>query len=249
MTLIDALFLLAVVLIWPAYIAVIRYPRLMRAAGSGITKARITAYREGVITQWVLAAVGLVLWLTQPAPGMEVPRTLTDLGLGSPWGIGFGICLVLTAGLLMVLAAQHRSVLSDPEAQIQVRQQLTGISPLLPRTPHELRFFFVVSITAGVCEEILWRGYLMGTLTELMPVWAAVLVSGVSFGLAHAYQGKRGIIQTGIAGIVFGLLYWISGSLWIPMFVHATIDANSGDLAYRVLNNTEPPPFEGDPSV
>ena len=78
-------------------------------------------------------------------------------------------------------------------------------------------------------------------LTEalLMPLWAAVIVSSLAFGLAHSYQGVQGMMKTGFAGVVLALLYVGSGSIWLPILAHMLLDLLQG-LAIRELYR-EPP--------
>ena len=65
---------------------------------------------------------------------------------------------------------------------------------------------------------------------------AALFVAGLLFGLAHAYQGPRGVLQTGVVGLGLAVLYVFTGSLWVPMALHAFVDLNSGLLAYAFLH-------------
>ena len=65
---------------------------------------------------------------------------------------------------------------------------------------NELARFYGLSITAGIVEEVLWRGFLIWYLSQFMPVWGAALISTIGFGLAHAYQGLRQVPQITIVG-------------------------------------------------
>ena len=77
-----------------------------------------------------------------------------------------------------------------------------------------------LSITAGVVEEIVYRGFVLWYLANFMPLWAALLLSSVFFGLGHSYQGKSGALRTGLVGLVFAILYVMSGSIW--WYLHTT---------------------------
>jgi membrane protease YdiL (CAAX protease family) len=92
-----------------------------------------------------------------------------------------------------------------------------------------------VSVTAGVCEEILYRGILMGVLTPVVGLWPAVGLSSVIFGLGHAYQGFPGIVKTTLVGFVLALLTVFSGSLLAAMILHAVIDLTSGRMVSAAL--------------
>ena len=110
---------------------------------------------------------------------------------------------------------------------------------LLPATVREARVFIGVSLTAGICEEVLYRGYLLWYLQSLGLGRGAVVVAIVAFGLAHAFQGIRGIVLTGVMGAVFMGLYLLTGSLVAPIVLHATVDLANFLMVYRLFQRTE----------
>ena len=99
----------------------------------------------------------------------------------------------------------------------------------------------MVSITAGVCEEILYRGLLLATLVSLVGTWPAVAITSLIFGLGHAYQGISGIAKTGLVGLVLAWFTVSSGSLYIAIVLHAIIDLTSGRLMGKALRT---PPLQ-----
>jgi len=107
-------------------------------------------------------------------------------------------------------------------------EKMSGIAKkLLPTTQKEKFYWFLVSLVAGIGEEIRFRGFLMYLLITLFPTFSTlvtVLIQAVIFGVAHAYQGKKGIIKTGIWGFVFGILFVATGSLVPSMLLHFLVD-------------------------
>jgi membrane protease YdiL (CAAX protease family) len=103
---------------------------------------------------------------------------------------------------------------------------LPDFSTLLPVTTHERLVWVAVAASAGICEEIVFRGWLLATLHS--PVGLAgttlVLVAAVIFGLAHAYQRVAGMVLTAFAGALFCVLYVKTGSLLVPILLHILID-------------------------
>jgi membrane protease YdiL (CAAX protease family) len=87
-----------------------------------------------------------------------------------------------------------------------------------------------VWLLVAFVEEIIFRGYMMGDIAELLGTSKAalavnVIVSSILFGLAHWYQGKSGVLSTGIVGAVLGILFIASGfNLWLPILTHGFID-------------------------
>lgn len=119
---------------------------------------------------------------------------------------------------------------------------MTFIAPLLPRTDEEAAHFRVLSVTAGICEEIVYRGYLIWYLAVFIGPWPAALAAGVLFGVLHLYQGTQGISRAGALGVVMALLYVGSGSLLWPMILHAAVDLNGGAIGRRVVTAEGTPP-------
>jgi membrane protease YdiL (CAAX protease family) len=106
---------------------------------------------------------------------------------------------------------------------------------LAPVTPKEGRAFALVAVTAGVCEEIMYRGILMSVLTPVVGLWPAVGLSSVIFGMGHAYQGFSGIVKTTLVGLIMALLTVFSGSLLVAMVLHTVIDLASGRMMGAAL--------------
>ena len=91
----------------------------------------------------------------------------------------------------------------------------------------QVRIAVAASLTAGFCEEVLYRGFFLWYLMTWIPTSVAVGISAVIFGVAHLYQGLGGVIKAVVAGAVFGAAYLLTGSLWVPILLHATVDVTS----------------------
>jgi membrane protease YdiL (CAAX protease family) len=176
-----------------------------------------------------------VLWL---AAGRSFPELGIGFGDGLGWWIGCG--LTLAAGILLIM--QTGSVLRSREKIQAVSDQIKPLRAMLPHDRREGRWFSGLSVTAGICEELLYRGFLMAYLTAAINIWAAVLASSIIFGLGHLYQGTTGIVKTAAIGLIMAGLYVLTGSLWLPMLLHALVDVNSGIMSRRVIEYMENPP-------
>jgi len=84
-------------------------------------------------------------------------------------------------------------------------------------------------VIAPFAEEVLFRGYLYGKIKHYAPVWLAIILSSVLFGVAHGAWNVG--VDTFALGIILCLLREITGSLWASIFVHM---AKNG-LAYYLL--------------
>jgi len=109
-------------------------------------------------------------------------------------------------------------------------------SRILPVNSLEYLPFAALAITAGVCEEFVYRGFAMASLSKAgLPIWLVVLATSVLFGLAHAYQGSGGILSTGILGVVLAIGRLLCGSLVPVMVWHAGLDLAAGIAAPKYL--------------
>lgn len=241
----DHLLVALITLGLPVFALYIWHRRLLRAAPGDRGTVRLGTYRTVMLASWSLTIAVLVWW-------SGTGRGWSALGLGFDAGLGFWTAAALAAAAIVFGTWQRIHVPGDPESEEAVLRQIENVEPLLPRTPLEMQWFTAVSLTAGICEEILYRGFLIAYAAALVPKPAAVVVASLLFGMGHAYQGSRGVAQTGLVGLGLALLYLLGGSLWIPMAVHAFIDWNSGTLVYTVFRRRkaagepETPPWAGD---
>ncbi len=100
-------------------------------------------------------------------------------------------------------------------------------------------FYLAISWTlAGFGEEFVYRGYLLNRVAQLLGgsprAWLVSLgASTVVFGLGHAYQGASGAIDTGLFGLLFGILYLLFGrNLWVVVIAHGVADTTAFVLLF-----------------
>lgn len=104
---------------------------------------------------------------------------------------------------------------------------LKSFSYFFPATWPERRWYAFLSITAGICEETLYRGFLLHYLYVLpftLNLTLALFISSAIFGLGHLYQGIGGAASTVVAGVLFGFLFLLTGNLLLPVVFHSAID-------------------------
>jgi membrane protease YdiL (CAAX protease family) len=194
--------------------------------------ARRSFYGRLLVLEWGLAALVLVVWLSAPgvdaaAVGLRWPRSWPGPVAVAATVLVLGFVVVSTRALrsggLARAAAEPRRSGQGRHAEPAVHATLA----LLPRTTAERRLFTLVGVTAGVCEEWLYRGFLLAVVAAVgggLPTPALVAIGALAFGLAHAYQGVAGIVTTGVLGGVMAGLYLGTGSLLLPVVLHALID-------------------------
>ncbi len=224
LTTFDHILVATLFLVIPVF-SVTDYRKLESRLDAGLPTARLLFYRSIIAWSWGLAIAVAALWLVYE-------RGIRQLGLGVEpgWRLwsGLAIAIVVCGLFIAPLIAQRR----DPEkARKATASQFESVKAMIPRTDREAKEFSVVSITAGVCEEIVYRGYLMVYFASALAIggmWAGALLSSLAFGLAHTYQGPKGVLKTGLLGLVMAGFYMLSGSVWLLIVVHTVVDLVSG---------------------
>jgi uncharacterized protein len=107
------------------------------------------------------------------------------------------------------------------------------VDSLLPQSPLEILIWIATSITAGICEEMAFRGYVQKQFHALSGKLAiGILGQGLVFGLFHAYQGWKNVIVISVLGVLYGMLGAWRGNLRANMIVHAWTDVWEGWLKF-----------------
>jgi membrane protease YdiL (CAAX protease family) len=226
----DILYLVSISVIWPLYEYFVDWPEIQRLFGERRSSARSRMYRRSITTQWALVAAGIALWEVKN-------RDWAPLRLGLPerWRMWLAILLVV---LLVVLQGmQALKVLRSAELRAHLREMLTksDLANLLPHTKHEFNMFIAASLTAGVCEEFLFRGFFIVILAPELGWWPSAALALVVFGVLHAYQGKAGIVRTALVGALMTFVLVATQSLMTAMALHALIDGGSGLVTWIAL--------------
>jgi membrane protease YdiL (CAAX protease family) len=208
-----------------------RFHSLVKADDAGDESARTRAYRTVLVEKWVLTAVIAVAWIA-------LGRTASSIGLiasFTPLAIAGYALTALAIGALLVLG---RSAARSEQGRSRTRAAIAPMRALLPHTAAEKRWFDAVSVTAGISEEFIYRGFLfayLATWIPEVPTGVVVLLAGLVFGLGHLYQGAAGIVKITAIGVLFGVIYWMTGSVWAPMLLHVMVDLNSGWINWQLV--------------
>ena len=228
----DHLLFVVLAVLGPVWGSTIGYRRLTRTASYDLPRVRGSVYRAAILMQWTLAAAAVALWM---AAGR--PWSLLGVVPFPTWGLG-GTALGAVIVIVFVLR-QRREAIEDDEALVEVRERMRHVEPMLPRTPAEMRTFVMLAITAGICEELLYRGFMIFYVSRFTNLFVAAAIVSVIFGIGHIYQGRRGVVLTAVAGAFFAAVYLISGSLFVAIVLHALMDVHSGHLAYVALRRAD----------
>src|SRR5690349_11888738 len=214
----------------------VSFRRLRDATPEQRASLRPRLYVFAMLSQWILVGLVLTAWILNARPWawLGVIPVFTYAALG----IAIGVALIV-----VLMAVRSRG--ADREAMIErARARLAHVEAMLPHTLRELRLFTALSITAGLCEELLFRGFMIWYLQHFMGLIPAAIVSSVLFGFGHLYQGLKGVLQTGLVGAFMATIYLLSGSLVLPMLIHALMDIYAGFVGYQLVG----PGAEGQPA-
>jgi membrane protease YdiL (CAAX protease family) len=210
-----------------------RYTRTPEAGDTRPRPASRQVYRQVMLVQWLVAGALVFVFVRYGIP-------LAALGLAAPRPVPLAISAAVLGIAWAYWRYYQRKALADPEKVERLRSRFSGISVLIPLTDEEQRLWILVSITAGVCEEVLYRGFLGFYLGRLMPLAAAAVLASVFFGLAHIYQGWRNALRTLAVGALHWALYLATGSILPGMVLHAALDIRSGQILRQAFTDPAP---------
>ena len=198
--------------------------------------ARIVLYAGTFITQLVLI---LIIWFGIRKRGVR----MRDL-IGGRWksveafllDVALATVFLVVADLLLFALRVAVGSIDLHNMKKTLDDTLKMLGPLAPHTYLEAGLFVLLSIFAGLFEEIIFRGYLQRQVIALSnSALAGILISGAIFGLAHGYQGPRMMFVIGVYGTFFGMLAHFRKSLRPGMMAHALQDSLAGITLFRLV--------------
>jgi len=200
--------------------------------------SRILLYGGTFVTQLVLF---IIIWFGLRSRGIR----MRDL-IGGRWekvedfllDLGLAIGFMLVAGfiLLGLRIALGTVDLHNLEKVKNDAKQMLG--PIAPHTYLEAGLFVLLSVCAGLFEEIIFRGYFQRQFHALSRSAAiGIIISGIIFGLAHGYQGGRMMVVIAVFGMFFGILAYVRKSLRPGMMAHAIQDSYSGIVLFFLMRH------------
>jgi CAAX protease family protein len=227
-TLLDLLYVALFALALPLWDYLVAWPAFRRQSHADPARARRRLWSVAIGFAWALVVVGAALWVASD-------RSWTSFGFSVPEGwrlwTAIALFLLLTAYQVWAIVTLARS----SDARASVRRQFGPLAAVVPHTRTELYWFGGVSLTAGFCEEFLYRGYFIWVFAPWLGWWGAAALSLPFFAVAHLYQGWNGVLRTAIVGAFLTLVVAICDSLWPAIALHALIDLGAGAMAWLAL--------------
>lgn len=166
---------------------------------------------------------GLFLYVTRV--GLSKSGTSIWELVGGRWQTWQAIVrdFALGAGLWLLWTGIERLLLNQGSGNAR------SIEQFLPQTALEIALWVVLSVSAGICEEFVFRGYLMRQFEVLTGNrWIALTMQAAVFGVSHGYQGWAACFRITVFAMLFGGLALWRRSLRAGMVAHAWTDIAAG---------------------
>ncbi|MCB0663508.1 MAG: CPBP family intramembrane metalloprotease, partial [Saprospiraceae bacterium] len=192
------------------------------------TQEKFSIYKANSFSQWFISAILVGIWFLSG-------KNFYDLGFRWPQVEDPMAVWLLSGTFLMAYLFDAWWQLRNKAARIKQVKEWSKYTPFLPTTGKQMAGFLMVVITAAICEEILFRGFLIHYLFQLLDhsltsTFIAVLLPSIIFASSHMYQGWQAVAKIAILATVFSTLLILTGSLIIPIILHFLVNLFSGLL-------------------
>jgi uncharacterized protein len=221
------LFLLVVAPLWD-------YRDTRRLKQNPSSAGKIRYYKTLCGWLWIASAVASVCVGFRPLFTINPTPDEAFWLLGHAWVrilVGAVVAIFMATTLLPTAVPIWKNLTKKPRRYASA-DALKSFGYFFPATWTERRWYVFICVTAGICEETLYRGFLLHYLplhslpflSFRLNLTLALFISSAMFGLGHLYQGVGGAASTVVIGMLFGFLFLLTGSLLLPVVFHAAID-------------------------
>ncbi|NER12095.1 CPBP family intramembrane metalloprotease [Leptobacterium flavescens] len=230
------IFFIILVLIVAVYLPVSGYfevKKLKKSIADGNSRRKIEFYRATVFWSWIPIFLIFILMAISDIPLESIGIKWIDIEAASAgkWIVFPTIafyCLYLIYNIYSIIIFKY-----NKNSRARATKSIPAhFKSFLPITREEKRLWDYVSVTAGITEEILYRGYFFYALGVIFPGLSLIhilLITTIMFGLGHIYLGKE-VIRPTILGLFFGIFYIIFDSVFPVIIIHIAQDLVVRDL-------------------
>ena len=225
-------------------IAIPLYAARQKAKGTSFTSfssdQKKQIYISGSFSLFVMGAIVVSVWLI-------FQRPLSELGLTQP--VNFRSWWWIAIIFVLVYLLDTFISFSSKKEVDKTIEEFKRRTPFLPTKNSELPEYFLMCFSAGVFEEIVYRGYLINYCWYLFEGYKyqqmiAVVLPALAFSVAHFYQGAKAVLKIFFLSVFFGYLFIYSGSLLIVMILHFLVDAIGGLLTIKYMKEHDQQPYD-----
>ena len=235
--------LLAILLLYQTGVSLLDIRDIKELKNKEINQeVKLRFYKESIFFGWIPVIIIIVFIFLSPLNLNDIG--IRQLSLSDNFWINV-LTLVICIAIVIILVYQIVMYLVSEEYRVELAKEVDKESRqgsyyeritfnlITPVTMKEKKWFFFVSLTAGICEEIVWRGCMLLLLSSIFPDFNVVIVSVIScllFGIFHCYQGFYGMIKTAVIAFLFVLIYITTNSLLLGIILHFLFDFSSAFL-------------------
>jgi len=197
-------------------------------------KERIMYYGNGTFL-WMMAFVVLLVWFLSGRPMLE---------LGLSWGIlpYEPVAWMVLAVFLVLYGLDLFSEIGTARQRDQSRIHFKENIGFLPASGQEFIHYLFLAFSAGICEEIVFRGYFIRYFEWWFGsggptgVALALAIPALIFGVAHLYQGWKAVVKIVAMAIMFGAFFLLTDSIWALVLLHSLVDVLGGVVSWYLLS-------------
>lgn len=198
---------------------------------------RLFTHIYSITTLWLPAIAALYAWNYSG-------RDWADMGLQFNWSLTMSIVIAICVLTCCAHFFQLYLLVTNENKRFEYNSAVDAAGDamyFMPRTKTELGSFSLLGTTAGITEEILFRGFLIWALDQFLPLYAAAFMAWGLFVILHLYQGWNQIPIIAFAGGVITIMYIACGSILPLMVFHILIDIVSGFVFWIGTQKTSSP--------
>lgn len=148
------------------------------------------------------------------------------------------VVMMCAALVIIYLIDSIYSIIKDKDKKDTTQM----MEQILPSNWREYASFTFLAISAGICEEIVFRGFLVNYFLEITKgsnfgPYLAILVPAIVFSISHLYQGWLNVVKIFTLALLFCAIFLLSKSLLLVIIIHIAVDLISGALVVGLAKN------------
>lgn len=199
----------------------VSYLNARRTRQGGLSAHHAQLYAATIVAEWVLF---LLAWWGLRMKRIPIAEVLGFQHGLRAWAEDLGAGLIFWVAAMIILALIGLSLRVGHFASAQ-----KTVTALAPRNGPEMALWVALCLTAGFCEELVFRGYFLRQFSSpIHRIWMGVVLSSLLFGFSHGYEGAAGMITIVVYGALFCALALARNSLRPGMIAHAWHDIITG---------------------
>lgn len=208
---------------------ILLYPLLDYFNGKHKSQNKNVEYLKICIFLWGLTSFMAYIFYIE-----ELSVAKLDYSIAFNWQNILAITLISIAIVYLVLLIKN--IIPNEDLRQEIAHKFEPFIDLMPTNKSQvLVFTLLLSVTAGICEELIFRAYLFNLTDIYSGTIGAILISSLIFGFWHVYLGWQEVLRTSIMGAVLCSVYIFTDNIIIPIILHVFIDVYSGLICYFAM--------------